>query len=58
MLDGGGDASLLIPRGDDNREQRERSSKIGFRILCDARDQERSRYARIGRGQLGFIGLS
>ena len=25
VLDGGGDAPLLIPRGDDNREQRERA---------------------------------
>jgi hypothetical protein len=31
VLDGGSNASLLIPRGDDNREQRERSSGLGFR---------------------------
>jgi len=31
MLDGGGNAALLVPRGDDNREQRERSSGLGFK---------------------------
>ena len=31
VLDGGGDAALLIPHGDDNREQRERSGRLGFR---------------------------
>ena len=31
VLDGGGDAALLIPRGDDNREQRERSGRLDFR---------------------------
>ena len=30
MLEGGGNAALLIPRGHDNREQRERSSRIDF----------------------------
>ena len=28
MLDGGGDATLFIPRGDDNREQRERAGGL------------------------------
>jgi hypothetical protein len=31
MLDGGGDATLLVPRGDDDRKQRERSVGLGFR---------------------------
>jgi hypothetical protein len=31
MLDGGSNATLLVPRRDDNREQRERSSGLGFR---------------------------
>ncbi len=30
MLDSGGNAALLVPRGDDNREQRERSHGLGF----------------------------
>ena len=33
MLDGGGDAALLVPRGDDDRKQCERSSGIGFRKI-------------------------
>ncbi len=31
MLDGGVNATLLVPCGDDNRERRERSSGLGFR---------------------------
>ena len=31
MLDGGGDASLLVPRRDDNREQLKRSGGLGFK---------------------------
>jgi hypothetical protein len=31
MLDSGGYAALLIPRGNDEREQRERSGGLGFR---------------------------
>ena len=31
MLDGGGNAALLVPRGDDNRKERERSERLGFR---------------------------
>jgi hypothetical protein len=65
VLDGGGDAALLIPRGDDNREQRERSggwvkahSKLGkarrfFRVPARGRCRCRSRkcgHARLGDG--------
>jgi hypothetical protein len=31
VLDGGGNASLLVPRRNDNPEQRERSGSLGFR---------------------------
>jgi hypothetical protein len=31
MLDSGSNAALLVTRGDDEREQRERSGGLGFR---------------------------
>ena len=65
VLDGGGDATLLVPRGDDNREQREPSGgwvKGAFKTRqsssiseVPARGRCRCRSRRSGHARLGGV---
>jgi hypothetical protein len=54
MLDSGGNASLLIPRGDDNREQRERSGWLVLRQVGHSLCSPFPNREACGTGQVGF----
>ena len=54
MLDGGGDATLLVPRGDDNREELEPSSGLGLRRVWHFLFLPYPNWEAGGAEQLGF----